>query len=80
MTLDRVSKRSLRMHFIVGPATRSMTLDVSRGLEVDDDPVGCSLRDPHEIGDVAEPYLRVASDAEQGVSVVREERPARFGC
>lgn len=79
MTLDRVSKRSLFVHLIVGPTTCPMTLDVARGLEVDHDPVGRALRDPHEVRDIAQPYFRIACDAEQGVSVIRQERPARFG-
>jgi hypothetical protein len=45
--------------------------------EVGEDPLGGTLGDADPLGDVAQPDVPVAGDAEEDLRVVRQECPAR---
>ena len=50
-------------------------LDVAGFDEVGDDALGGTLGDPNALGDVTEPRVRIADEAEKDLGVVREEPP-----
>jgi hypothetical protein len=50
---------------------------VPRVNELGDDPLRGPLRDPDLLGDIAKTYVRILGDAEQHLSVVRQECPCR---
>ena len=60
------------------PVSASTTLPhhETRLDEVGQDPLGGSHGDPHGLGDVAQPDVGVARDAEEYLRVVRDELPA----
>ena len=61
---------------VASPFTAS--LDVSRGLQLGDDALDGSLRDPDSPRHVAHAGIRSLDEAEQDVGVIREEGPGRI--
>jgi hypothetical protein len=70
---EGVMQRKLGIHLVdVSPAT-SLANDVAVLDQLGDDPMGASLRDPHRLGDITQANAGVVRDAEQDLSVVRQE-------
>ena len=57
----------------------ALAFDVAGLDEVGQDSLRGSERDPDVVGDIAQPNLGVAGDAEQDLRVVGDELPARTG-
>jgi hypothetical protein len=73
-----VSQRKLAVDGVVIAASHPGLRQVAGGLELAEDLYRGALGDPDQVGDVADPQLRVAGEAREHVEVVREERPPRF--
>jgi len=63
------------MDHVVIPPADTLGGDVAFRIEIGDDALRGAFRNADAQGDIAEPYFRVASEAEKYVSVVREKSP-----
>ena len=61
------------------PPTLACPLDETGLDQIGHDPLRRSDRDAHRIGDIAEAHVRVASDAQQHLGVIRDELPPAVG-
>lgn len=76
VALHGVAQRQIRLHLVgVAPALTGAA-QVPGVDELADDALGGALGDPDDRCDVAKAYPRIPRDAEQDVSMVRQERPA----
>jgi hypothetical protein len=70
---EGMSQWQLGLHPVDVSPTNALASDVAVLDELGDDPVGASLRHPDGLGDVAQANAGVVRDAQQDLSVVREE-------
>jgi len=68
-----VVERSLGIHRVDVSPTTPLADDVAVLDQLGDDAMGASLRDSHRLCDVTQADAGVVSDAQQNLSVVREE-------
>lgn len=91
IVLKRVAERLCSADVVVVPPTRPGARQVAALDEIVDDCLHTSLRDSDLTGDVSQPDVGIARDADQHLRVMREERPgpchaghkipeARFWC
>jgi len=75
--LDGVPQRKLAVDLVAVAPANPLTLDVVAGLKVGDDPLHRTLRDADLHRDIPQTDLGLASDEQQHVRMVAEERPCR---
>ena len=75
LELRRMPHRDRAVHDVAVPAADPLPLDVAGLDEVGEDPLRRALGDPDGLGDVPEPHVRVAGDAEQHLRVIGDEPP-----
>jgi pimeloyl-ACP methyl ester carboxylesterase len=75
--LEHVRKLAVGVHRIDAAPAVAPAYQVARFLELAHDPVRGQLRDADAVGDVAQPHLGLAGDAEESVRVVREQAERR---
>ena len=73
--LGRVAHPQVAVDAVAVAAADSLALDVAGVREVGDDPLNRALGDADASGDVAQPDLGLAGDADQHLRMVGEERP-----
>ena len=66
-------QRQLGIHLVDVSPTISLANDVAVLDQLGDDPMGAPLCDSHGLSDIAETNAGVVRDAQQDLSVVREE-------
>jgi hypothetical protein len=76
--LGAVAHRHLAVDLVAVAPADSDAVDVARFDEVGEDPLRRPLGDPDFVGDVAQTYLRILSQAQQNLCVVGDERPGFF--
>jgi hypothetical protein len=64
------------IEYVVVPPPLALAVDVAGLHKLRDDSLSRSLRNPHRLGDIAQAHARVALQAEEHLSVTREEMPA----
>jgi hypothetical protein len=74
-SLQWVPERKVGGHGVVVAAAHPLASDVATVLEVVDDPLNRSRRDPDCVGNVALAKFAVAADGDQHVRVIRQKRP-----
>jgi hypothetical protein len=72
-----MSHRAIVGDHVPIPATLSMAGEAATVLEVLHDALYCPFGDADRVGQVAQPHLRVTSQADEHMAVIGEERPAR---
>jgi hypothetical protein len=65
----------MRLDRVVAAAAPPFAREISGADELDDDPVHGSLGDSDRVADLTQADARIARDARQHLSVVRQERP-----
>jgi hypothetical protein len=73
--LQGVPHHAAGLDDVLVASTDALALDESRLDEVGDDSLCRPLRDPGQPGDVTDPDLGVASEAEKNLGVARDEAP-----
>ena len=79
VALDGEPERQVRTDGVEVPAAVSFAFDVSGAGEVCHDPLRPALGDTEQLGDVADPDLRIVRDQQQRLAVVRDECELRRG-
>lgn len=72
---QRMAERKLGVNLVAVPAADARAGDVAGSDEVGDDVLSGAERDADPVADVLDPDAGIRSDADEGVRVVREERP-----
>ncbi len=75
--LERVTQRKAEVHLVETATAQSVLLQVAGIDEVADDAVCRPLRNPHALGEVAQPGVRFPGHAQQHVRVIRQKPPLR---
>jgi len=75
LSIGELWQRQVVLHLIAVAATLSLLEDVPGFGEIRDDGVRVALGDAEVDRNIAEAYLRVVGDAEQGSTVIGEEAP-----
>lgn len=73
--LHGMAHGSIQDEPVVRPAATPFAHQITLPLEVREDPLGGALRDADPAGEVTHAAVLVARETDEGVSVVREERP-----
>ena len=71
-----MSHSDAAIEVVVVPPPLALAVDVAGLHKVRDDSLSRSLRDPHGLGYIAQTHTGVALQAEEHLSVTREEVPA----
>jgi hypothetical protein len=77
--LGGVAHLDLAVDRVAVSAADAFAFDESRVDEVGEDSLGGAFGDPDVVGDVAEPDVGFAGDAEEDLGVVGDEAPAAVG-
>lgn len=78
MLFDRMTESKMDADFISIPTSVARPLDVSRVLQVGDDPLDSTLGDAYQVGNVPHSCLRLPGDAKENMGVVGEKRPSEL--
>jgi hypothetical protein len=77
ITFERMPQRAIGVDVIPISPTDTLANQIAGLLEFLQDPLHGTLRDPDQLADVTLAQLRIPTDGDQDVGVVREKRPPR---
>jgi len=73
--LGAVAHLHIAVDDVAASSSDSFALQVRRFYEISDDALHGAFSDPHHLRNVPESHIRISCDAEQDLSVIRDEAP-----